>query len=320
MDITTYCKNPRLYTNLPSDTRKFYDGICKTRKSLSLSWDKQLKRFGIGIAEAPEKIISNILSPEGLEMLGIFTGVDLTSKAALNGILRGIARGVGPEVMELAAEQAVESGAFFINNVIITSVLSGAIEEGTAAAAAFSVTEAVASGVSSAASAIIIIQFLGLLVDLWDPSGYSQELNGETMDIINNEFDIAFANKFLEAMTVGRDRFGRPIHFGQLPIEYRMDAELIGSEEAENIEYQKKLYQYTFEYLNNLEYNSDGHAMKPRILGGELLDENIFQNFANSFWVILENQNTEVIKWSRNNVLILAISLGIILWLILRKW
>lgn len=318
MNIDTYCKNPKAYENLPPDTRKYYDKICSMKQDVGLGWKKQLEKLGIGLLQAPEKIISNMITPEGLEMLGIFMGVDLGSKIALNGILRGIARGVGPEVMEVAAEQAAEQGALFINNAIITSVLGSAVEEGTAAATAFAVTEAVSSAVSAIASVVIIIQFLGMLVDMWDPLGYSSELNADAMDVINSEFDIAFANKFLETMTIGKDRFGRPIHFGQLPVEYRVDAELLG--DSKDDDYQIKLYSYTTEYLESLEYNSDGHAMLPRVKDGQLLDTRVFSTFANSMALTLADQNTEVARWSRINILFVAVGVGILFWLMLRRW
>jgi hypothetical protein len=317
MNIDSYCKNPRVYKTLPADTRQYYDRICSMKQDVSIGWNEQLKKLGISLLQAPEKIISNMLTPQGLEMLGIFMGIDLTSKAALNGILRGIARGVGPEVMEVAAEQAAEQGASFINNAIISSVLGEAVEEGTIAATAFAITEAVSSAVSAISSVVIIIQFLGMMVDYWDPLGYSGELDAETMDTINNEFDIAFANKFLEMMTVGRDRFGRPIHFGQLPVEYRMDAELFAEDQKD---LQLKRYAYTAEYLSRLEYNSNGHAMKPRVRDGELLNARVFNAFANSMALTLANQNTEVARWARIHVLLVAIGVGILLWLMLRKW
>lgn len=318
MNIDTYCKNPSSYKNLPAETRQYYDRICSMKQNVSIGWKKQLKKLGISLLQAPEKIISNMITPQGLEMLGIFMGVDLTGKAALNGILRGIARGVGPEVMEVAAEQAAEKGALFINNAIISSVLGGAIEEGTVAAAAFAVTEAVSSAVSAVSSVVIIIQFLGMMVDMWDPLGYSGELNAETMDIINNEFDIAFANKFLGMITVGRDRFGRPIHLGKLPVEYRMDIELLAEDQKD---LQLKRYVYTAEYLNSLDYNSDGYAMKPRIKDeGDLLDSKVFNTFANSMALTLSNQNTEVVRWTRAHVLFVALGVGILLWLILKRW
>lgn len=319
MDISTYCRNPNAYVKqVAPETRQYYDTICQTRNKMSRDWKKELERFGSGAIQAPGRIMANILSPEGLEMLGIFTGVDLTSKAALNGILRGIARGVSPRVMELAAEQATRQGALFVNNAIISSVLAGAVEEGTAAALAFTVTETISSAISSAATAVVIVQFLGMLVDLWDPSGYGQELDANAMDVINSEFDVAFANKFLSTLTIGRDRFGRPMHFGQYPVEYRMDAELAA---IDTVDYQNKLYQYTFEYLDSLEYNSDGHAMKPRPSGGTLVTNNFFTDFASSMGFVLGNQNTEVIRWTRINVLLVALGMAVVLWLIfVRKW
>lgn len=318
VDIAAYCGNPKAYIKtVPVETRKYYDSICNTRDKLTRNWKKELSRFGTNLAEAPEKMIENILSPQGLEMLGIFTGIDLTSKAALNGILRGIARGVSPNVMEIAAKQAAEEGALFINNAIIASVIGTAVEEGTVAAIAFSVTEAVSTAISSATSIAVIVQFLGMLLDMWDPLGYEQELNADAMEVINSEFDIAFANKFLSLLTIGRDRFGRPIHFGQLPVEYRVDAELVDND----LDYQKKLYQYTFEYLDSLEYNSDGHAMRPRKKGGTLVTDGVFTDFAESLGFALSDQNTEVFRWTRTHLVLTALVVAVLLYLLfVKKW
>lgn len=318
MDIAEYCGNPKAYSNTVSmQTQKYYDRICETRAKMSRNWSKEAKDFGYHLAEAPGKMISTILSPQGLEMLGIFTGVDMASKAALNGILRGIARGVSPSVMEIAAEQATKEGALFVNNAIIAAVIGSAVEEGTVSALAFSITETVSSALSTATTVAVIIQFLGMLIDLWDPLGYNEELNSDAMDVINSEFDVAFANKFLSVLTIGRDRYGRPIHFGQLPVEYRMDAELVDN----SLDYQKKIYEYTFEYLENLDYNSDGEAMKPRLEHGELLDEKIFNDFAHSFAYTLSNQNVEVFRWTRTHWIITATVTAVLLWLLfVKKW
>lgn len=307
-----------MYADLPADTRRYYDRICATRHNIDLTWKEQLQRLGIGLLQAPEKILSNILSPEGLEMLGIFLGIDLAGKAALNGILRGIARGVGSEVMKIAEEQAVKQGALFINNVILATVLGSAVEEGTVAAAAFAVTEAVSSAVGVITAIVAIIQFLGMLIDMWDPLGYGQEVNADTMEIINNEFDTMFASKYLETLTVGKDRFGRPIHLSQLPVEYRMDIELM-ADKSPGSDYERKLYTYTFQYLNALKYNSDGEAMRPRPKEGQVLDPNIFKRYANSLAFQLEGRNVEVARWTRGNVLLVALGIGILLFILFKR-
>lgn len=319
VDIAAYCNNPKAYVeSMSTDSQRYFDRICETREKMTRNWKKEFAKFGKNLAEAPEKMISSILSPQGLEMLGIFTGVDLASKAALNGILRGIGRGISSEVLDIAAKQATEEGALFINNVILASVIGGAVEEGTAAAVAFSVVEAVSSALSAAASVAIIVQFLGMLLDLWDPLGYQQELNADAMDVINSEFDIAFANKFLALMTIGRDRFGRPIHFAQLPVEYRVDVELA---DGDSLDFQKKLYEYTFEYLDNLEYNSDGHAMKPRATGGTLIDNSVLTDYAFGLRFALSNQNTEIVRWTRTHLAFVGISTFVFLFLLfVKKW
>lgn len=168
MTVTKYCEQPDLYQNLPKKTRMYYDRICMLKQDISDQWKEELGNLGQTLLEAPHRIMNNILSPKGMEMMGIFLGVDITAKAAMNGILRGIAKGVGENVMELAAEQATKEGALFINSAIITSVLGAAVEEGTVAATAFAITTAVGSSVSAIASIVMIIQFLGSLIDMWD--------------------------------------------------------------------------------------------------------------------------------------------------------
>lgn len=318
MDIEKYCQDPRLYTYLPLKTRQYYDNICRLREKVGSDWRDKFSKFGIKLANAPAEMLEGIFTPQGLEIIGIFLGIDLLSKAALNGILRGVANSIGPEVMEEAAAKALEEGAFFVNSTIISAAVSSAVEEGSRAATIAGLVDSISTAFSEIASVVMIVQILGTLIDLWDPRGYSHEFNADTLDKINTLFDRTFATQFLQLLTSGTDRFGMPEHYSQLPIEYRLDNELIHSIPIEN--YQLKLYKYSFEYLNSLEYNSDGHAMKPRNMGGNLFGPNVFKEYAKTASTYIFNQNTAVLSVVRNNLLLFMLLFGVIIWLMLRQW
>lgn len=302
IDINDYCKNPINYTYLPPQTRKYYDHICQLRNTINKDWEEQLKKLGIAITSFPGEFIMSIFTPSGLEMMSIFMGIDLSSKLALNGILRGIARGVSADVMDLATELAAEEGALFVNNAILTTVLADSVEEGTLAATAFMITTTIAESISTIISIITIVQILGSIIDSWDPEGFGNELNAETLDIINREFDNEFISHFLSVVTVGNDRFGRPEHLTSWPVTYHIDS-LLAQSGKKN---QTKLFDYVFEYLSALKFNSNGEPLFPRQKGGELINPNL-EKHADQISLLISNQNTVVAKWVRNNFLIIII-------------
>jgi hypothetical protein len=310
-DINKYCSNPLSFDFLPEETRKYFDHICELKATINTDWKKELEKLGIAVVEFPAQMIASILTPSGLEMLGIFLGIDLSSKVALNGILRGIARGVGPEVMEAASALAIEQGAWFMNNAIMTTVLTEAVEEGSLAALALSTTVAISEAISTAASVVGIVQILAAIVDAWDPEGYGQELNAETMEIVGDKFDAEFTSRFLGMVTVGNDKFGRPEHFARWPIEYNLDS-VVGSGGGTS----KSTFEYVFEYLNALQYNSDGEPLFPRPSGGSLMSDD-FGVVADEFAVVVANKNTVVARWLRGHVVLVLVVVGLMLWFIL---
>lgn len=321
--IASYCLDPGAFTRLPIETRKFYDNICLARHKVVKSHptDPGDPTFAQNLAKLPEDILSSMLSPQGLELMGAFLGIDLAGTAAINGILRVMANGIGPEVLEAAGEKAATEGALFINNTILTAVVGAALEEGTVAAAAFAIASSVADMASEVFAVAMIVQLLGTLIDtLWDPDGYKHELGAEAMNIIQSHFDEAFANQFLEVMISGHDRFGRPIILDQVPVEYRVDADIQKSAtEADNSLYQKKMYDYVYEYLSALKINSDGHAMFPRQKKGELVGPDVLQAYSNSMALALSDRNVVVASWSKTYWFFIVAGMGLVLWLLLRK-
>lgn len=313
-----YCKRPVDYQYLPESTRKYYDHICSLQNSIDSDWKKNAAEIGSAIAQLPQNIISNMFTPKGLEVLSIFMGIDLTSRAAMNGILRGIAKGVGPEIMEAAASLAKTQGALFVNNSILTSVLASAVEDGSAAEIALMSTRAISTGATVVTSIISIVQILGNIIDSWDPEGYSQELNSDTMQVINDKFNEEFIDHFLSSVSIGKDRFGHEQHYKQWPVEYNAST-MLAAQAQHGDERQKKLFLYITEYLGALEYNSDGEAMFPKQQGGELVNPAIFPELANSFELVVSNQNTVVLGWMKKHLVWIALISGVLLFLLIYR-
>lgn len=276
-DLEKFCCDP---SSVVTDeaTANYYRRVCEAREEAHDTWQDQLDQFGENLSHLPENLIMAILSPEGLEMIGLTLGIELTGTVALNAMLRAIAAGVGKEVMESAAAMAAKEGAVWINNVILTTVVANAVKEGTVAALAFRLTRTLASAASVVATALAIVGLLGMILDVWDPEGYGQEINAEAMSQLSRQFDLAFQSAFMQQVPVGQDVFGRPVYPTEWPIEYNVppppDDEAprrgLRTERARLRDQSAMLWPYIVAYLDALEYNSDGFPIA-RPPGGDLL-------------------------------------------------
>ena len=317
VSIEEYCKNPQEYQDsLPAETVAYYNDICKARKGVSNDWEKRVKKMGDkawdgvkGVGEfIPQflgQMIEGILTPDGLKMLAIFEGVSLTSKIALNAILRAIAKGVGDEVMEAAAELATEAGAEFVSNAILTTAISQAVEEGTAASLAFEITSMTAEAVSVVAMVFMIVQLLGMIFDAWDPEGYNKMLDADIMEDLIVKFDQVFEQKFLSGVTGFKDSVGRPMFANVWPIEYYADSMIMSDLPPGSTDV--KQFDYHVQYFLHLQYNSDGYKIIwPRNMPN-LIDNSFFNKFATQYALMLGNSNTVVANWFKKYWIILAV-------------
>jgi hypothetical protein len=296
-DIDKFCCDPES-VQVDESTADYYRRLCAARQDASDYWDEQLSKFGEGLMNIPESFIMGILSPEGLEMLGLALGIDLSGKFALNAILRGIAKGVGSGVMDAAGVLAAKEGAIWANNVILTTVLAGAVKEGSLAAIAFRLTKMLSTAVSRVANILAVIQLLGMILDNWDPKGYNEELDAATIKHLVSEFNRVFQATFMNQVPIGSDEFGKPIYPDSWPIEY-----IVPIEESES---EDNLWLYIVEYLDHLKFNSDGYPIiKPP--GGDLIfpdwgqvADNIFLQWTSGNTVAanyLHNEGRKVIGW-----------------------
>lgn len=319
VDINEYCKYPIRFQHLPETTRTHFDYICDLKKNFNIDWKTQFSKLGLGIVNFPYNFVASIFTPEGLKMLSILTGINLTSKISLNLLLRGIAKGVGPEIMDEAIELAAERGALYVNNIILTTVLTSSVEEGSVAAIGLTITNAISTSLSEIETITIIIQTLGALIDAWDPEGYSNELNAETMEVINESFNSEFITRFLSTVTIAKDKYGNPIHLSGWPVEYHLDAMLAAKDSKKN--QQSKFFEYIVEYLDSLEFNSDGHRIhhyNPNDTN-KLITNTQFSKLATQLEMVINNKNTIVANWTKTHWFIVLAGVSIIVFLFLKK-
>ena len=294
------CNN--IDSRLPPKTKQYYQRVCQLQNEMDINWKDQLAKLGEGIVNLPFEFLQAMLTPEGIETMGLFLGIDIGSKAAMNIMLRTIARGIGPEVMAEAQELAIAEGFTFVNNTLLVSVLTEAVEEASVSAVALQIVTSMGEALEAAASVFAIVQILVAILDSWDPEGYGNMLDGSTMKILNEEFDRQFQIRFMNQVPIGRDKYGNPIHSSSWPIKYKIP-----------LNNTNKIWHYVTEYLSALDYNSDGQPLKPRKAGGTIIgDLNLAaQRLARE----ITDSNTNAIIWIHNNTWWMLLLLASLLFL-----
>lgn len=306
-----YCENPSDFANLTDEQKKKFDEICKSiekGKGEKRGWNV-LKNLSISTAQLIPEMIAGIFTPEGMKMLGIFMGVELGGNIALNFMYRGIAKSIGPQVMQTAAELAAKENALIINNAILSSTLAKATEKTLISKAAFNLTRYIAQSLSKAVGIAMQIQFVGAVLDAWDPSGYNKVMNAKTINDFNKTYNQVFMNKFLQNNVIGFDANGNPVYDLSWPVQFYVD-NIISSKKEDY--YSDKVLLYSLEYLNNLEFNSNGEKID-RSLDKKLITVNDFRNALNPYAQMFANQNTVVAGWLEKYWPILFVILLIVL-------
>jgi hypothetical protein len=309
MSISEYCKDPSEHSDLPEETKAFYDNICLLRKAISRDWVSDLKNVGNRMKYFPLVMLEGLFTPRGLAMLSAYKGVEFASKWVFRTILNSIARQAGEEVTQVIAEMAAEKGLTYASSAMISTVLRTALEEGTMLARLFSFVADVGEAVSIIFAIFTVIQLLTMIVDFWDPEGYGNEMNADTMDALNEQYNLRFPEQFLPAITTFNDEFGRKIQSGAWPVEFYADY-IIGDLKEDY--YKDKHAQYFAEYIDKLTVNSNGEPIVWPKEGGELINQTTFQRIADKYSLMLADQNTVVSNWF-NKYIIIAIGIVILL-------
>ena len=312
-DVFTYCKdkNDINCKCLADNTRQQFDFECALAHGLVKASEDVFKYS----AETAMNIIASLFTPQGLKMLGIFTGIDVTGKVFYNAVARCIARGLGKDVLERASQLAIEAGSGeLITNAMLNTVITSAVKEGTIASIAFSGLKLIETFCSTFMAIQFFIQLIGAIFDAWDPFGYGEELDARSLEQFSNMFNDGFMRTFLSTASVGKDEFGRPIYFTQWPIEYYADNIL--NDELSSDDDEGKIFGYCLTYWNNLKINSNGEEIK---YGDDknLPSNDDFSRYARSFSLIISDNNTAVAKWLYKWLPIVIFLLGLLIVLLI---
>lgn len=333
MDIDKYCQNPSRYS-LPKETKEYYDQICLSRKNVTKhnnelrKWlvknSKTIGEKGLSFVKFTSTLVSNLiqgmLSPQGLEYMGIFYGINLGAKVAGSLILRALVRGLATKVWEDAVAMATEKGAMFVSNTVMATALAKGAEESATALALKNIAEGVSQAFDEITFILTIVMLLGIVLDAIDRQGFGKQLDASMLDYIGDQLDQLFTQKFLSVNVIGKDAFGRDLHYAHWPVEYSgisLEAyinQVLSKEDQD--EYQLKYYKYMVEYTESLKINSDGYSICwPQ--GGQLITEDEFFTYVDSFSMILADRNTVVAEWLHKYWLIVVFLLLLLIIFIL---
>ena len=284
-----YCENTAIYqTQLKNqiggaDTLAYYNSLCddliKSKSSMDKIIDglKSLKPNADGlvddakfIGEKLSDVMTAILSPEGLEMIGIFKGVNLAAKKVYQGlasmITSGVTKKLTEKVAQEASEEAGEEASEYIAAAIVTRITQEVIEKAVQESMMMILLNLAASAAEEVMAAFDILQMVGMVLDMMDPDGYSLEitsggseglLSSDTnqLEMINKKFNQGFTNSYLSSFKVGKDKSGRPIYGNIWPIEFFADHLLISEDDSK---FKNNRSKYSMRYLNCLKDTSDG--------------------------------------------------------------
>lgn len=311
INIDAYCLNPIQYqkTLLKSEI-EYYDKICALRKQIS---DKDQKI--IDIINLPVVMIQSMLSPEGLKMMGLFMGIDLVSKSAYKSLLNFLSKGLSQELIDEIAVRAGSEAGSLVSSAIITSVVADSVVEASAASIAISVMSMAAEVIDVAAFLQIILMMIGMIIDTWDPCGFGQELDADSLDKLSDGVNTQFMIKFLEAVSVSTDSVGNTIQLNNWPLEYYADS-LSDFQNFNSTQNQVNYWNYSIDYLKSLSVNSNGEKIVwPNV---NAIDNTEFKKIIKTVSISLANNNTYVTnfidKWW---VILLGIIIIIILFIFL---
>lgn len=283
--ISEYCSNPSQYANYPPETLSYWDNICKDQKNgqqeilndigkLAGIAVKGSEAVGIAVKGSEEaalvvlgkaltNLITSMLTPEGLKMLGIFFGVDFGVKTLYRLLLKTvknyIARGITEEITDLSAKVSAEAAidAASSNAAVMTSELAG--EMGSVVAGGKGVVwflENLGELVSRINVVFMLLQLLSMLFQAWDPCKYNEQLSKKSIDEFTTSFNKMYRENGVVAYNSFTDVYGRTEYLNVWPIDYTASQFLLDIHTNE--EYKLAYTRYTAQYLSSLRVNSIG--------------------------------------------------------------
>ena len=165
----------------------------------------------------------------------------------------------------------------------------------------------------------MVVYLLGMILDMWDPLGYGNQVSAETLKILSKNFTDLFMNRAMRTVNKTTDIYGNEYIISDWPLEYYADRTILPEEKTKDR--LALLLQYSNEYLKALKYNSNGALIDwKKHDGGNLLNQNDFNKLTNQMDWMVADQNTVVAGWvSRWWPIIIIVIIILIAFLLLIK-
>jgi hypothetical protein len=273
--ISEYCSNPSQYVNsYPPETISYWNNICKDQKNgqkeilndidkLAGIAAKESKAGLYVLGDALINMITGMLTPEGLKMLGIFFGVDFGVKTLYKLLLKTvknyISRGITEEITDLSAKVSAEAAidAASSNAAVMASELAG--EMGSVLAGEQGVVwvlETLGDVFAGIMNVFMLLQLVTMIFEAWDPCKYNVQLSKVSIDEFTSSFNKMYRENGVVAYNSFTDVYGRTEYLNVWPIDYTATQFLLDIHT--NKEYKLAYTRYTAQYLSSLRVNSIG--------------------------------------------------------------
>jgi len=333
-----YCAHPEDYKNSPEideDTRQLWDAYCKLKKQAGSSKVPSGQDWKDNMSDAVCQMILSMMTPPGIVIMGGIVGGPIMYKAVKSWIGQIIKDGLSKEAIEVA-EKFIEKGGTkyianscmladdFIRNAAYATVdvAEEAGYEGGRLAVAylFKSAEMLAELVDVVGIVMMLLQMVGMVFDAWDPCNLDVQLDAEQLAIYTHQFDSVFRSTVLSSVGSSADSYGQVTTPGNWPIEYYAEDTALRNLKKEY--YDPLQLQLTLEYVDSLEFNSDGLPISRGVDAPSLISKEHLSNIESQLLTAIGGGNTVVENWLYRwwpLVLGIAILLVVILFLIRKK-
>lgn len=329
ISINEYCKDPEKYKNDPSldkQTIDYWNSYCDMEKEAGKKNTPDLKELSKVAPEAIQALLVGLVSPESLSILGGTMGYIITYKMAKNALKKWVLGRLDDEMIAAATELAKEGASKgVVNTSLIFTEAAGKMTveevgvETFVAARLIEGAEMLGSIIDEVLIIQMIVQLVGMVLDMWDPCNYNQELDSSTLDTFTDLYNKAFRDNVLIKVESIVDSYGHVTIGNIWPIEFYADRILTNEKEDH---YKKIRFNLFAKYISSLQYNSDGLPIN-------FEDDPAARLMTNSdFWIVektvstyFANDNTVIANWFLKwwPILLAVVIGGIILLIIVRS-
>ena len=278
-DANDYCDNPdKNYEYIKDMSPSEYSDLidyCKDYEYSKLNTKGKIKEgihdFGEKLENLPDiislMIHSMFFTEEGRENMALIMGVMVGPKIVgyigrklLPNIIKTTLEEtlplLGRMVVNFGAELLVETGVDVVASALVSTVTTEMVINGVLNTLPV-IGQILDIGIDAIFAVLDVLMILGMALDIWDPFGYSKELNAKTLSDISDSFN----NIFMKIST-----FGLNLPEGDnWPIQYYADGIVANTKLDKETEDELAVLRilWSVQYLQSLEYNSLGNRIIP---------------------------------------------------------